>query len=62
MTPADDPRYGYVLDCPCGARLTGVTEDKIVEVSFAHLAEVHPDMVDMYQREHILFMAVRLRV
>lgn len=62
MTPADDPGYEYVLDCPCGARLAGATEDKIVEVSFAHLAEEHPDMVDMYQREHILLMAVRFRV
>jgi hypothetical protein len=51
-----------VLPCPCGVRLAGATEDEIVEVSFAHLAEQHPDMADMYQREHVLLMAVRYRL
>lgn len=41
--------------------LTGATEDDIVDVAFAHLRELHPDMADDYEREHILFMAVRLR-
>ena len=49
----------------CGARvaltLTGDTEDEIVEVAFAHLREQHPDMADDYEREHILFMAIKLR-
>jgi hypothetical protein len=53
--------YHYVLQCPCGAALSGETEDDIVEVSFAHLREKHPDMADEYEREHILFMAVKLR-
>ena len=53
-------QFHWVLDCPCGARLTGETEDEIVEVSFAHLGEKHPDMADEYEREHILFMARRL--
>lgn len=59
----EDPparEYHYVLRCPCGTSLTGDTEDDIVDVSFAHLAEVHPDMSDAYEREHILFMALRL--
>lgn len=64
MSPADDApkklEFHYVLDCPCGATLTGSTEDEIVEVSFAHLREKHPDMADEYAREHILFMARRL--
>ena len=47
--------YQWVLRCPCGTTLTGSTEDEIVEVSFAHLREKHPDME--YEREHILFMA-----
>lgn len=55
-----DLEFHYVLDCPCGARLTADTEDEIVDVSFAHLAEKHPDMADEYEREHILFMARRL--
>jgi len=50
----------YVLRCPCGATLTGDTEDDIVETSFAHLREKHPDMADGYEREHVLFMAQRL--
>ena len=59
-TPAP-PEYHYVLTCPCGTSLTGGTEDEIVETSFAHLRETHPDMADDYERDHILFMAVRLR-
>jgi hypothetical protein len=41
--------------------LRGDSEDAIVETSFAHLAEYHPDLVDSYEREHILLMAVKLR-
>jgi hypothetical protein len=53
--------YEWVLDCPCGERPRAPTEDGIVDVSLAHLAEKHPDMADSYEREHILFMAVRYR-
>jgi len=60
MTPTEH-EYHYVLQCPCGAALSGDTEDDIVEVSFAHLREKHPDLADEYEREHILFMAIRLR-
>jgi len=62
-TTRDTPKdleFHYVLSCPCGATLTGLTEDEIVEVSFAHLREKHPQMADEYEREHILFMARRL--
>lgn len=52
--------YHYVLRCPCGLSLTGDTEDDIVDVSFAHLREKHPEMADGYEREHVLFMALRL--
>jgi len=58
---APEPEYTWRLQCPCGASLRGDTEDEIVDRSFAHLREVHPDMVDDYEREHILFMAVKLR-
>lgn len=57
---ASERVYHYVLRCPCGESLTGDTEDDIVEISFAHLHEKHPDMGDAYEREHILFMALRL--
>ena len=52
-----DRQYEWVLFCPCGTRLAAPSEDEIVEVSFAHLREAHPDMADEYEREHILFMA-----
>ena len=57
---ADQRRYSYSLTCPCGAMLRGDSEDEIVDNSFAHLRQEHPDMADDYGREHILFMAVRL--
>jgi hypothetical protein len=55
------PVYHYLLRCPCGTALTGDTEDDIVEVSFAHLRAEHPDMADDYEREHVLFMAIKVR-
>ncbi len=58
--PSEAPQFHYVLDCPCGETLTGDTEDDIVDVSTAHLRERHPDLADVYEREHILFMARRL--
>jgi predicted small metal-binding protein len=52
--------FHYVLDCPCGTTLTGDSEDEIVETTFAHLREAHPDRADEYERDHVLFMARRL--
>jgi hypothetical protein len=57
----DEPEFHFVLNCPCGTVLAGPTEDEIVGVAFAHLLERHPDLADQYEREHILFMSVRLR-
>ena len=45
------------LDCPCGERIKGVDEDDLVEKAKQHLKDKHPDLVDVYEREHILFMA-----
>jgi predicted small metal-binding protein len=50
----------YVLGCPCGERLTGETEDELVETVFSHLRARHPERADEYQREHVLVMAQRL--
>jgi len=70
MVPVDDAsaspaneafEFEYVLQCPCGTTLRGPTEDDIVDVSFAHLEAEHPDLAPTYGREHVLFMAVRLR-
>lgn len=52
--------YHYVLQCPCGERLEGDTEDDIVDTAFGHLREKHPDMAETYERHHILFMSLRL--
>jgi hypothetical protein len=57
----DEAEFHFVLNCPCGTVLTGATEDEIVDVAFAHLSERHADLADEYEREHILFMAIRLR-
>lgn len=51
--------YYWVLRCPCGTSLEADSEDGIVDSSFAHLREKHPDMADTYEREHVLFMAQR---
>ena len=56
---ANDRRFVWVLRCPCGTALEGATEDEIVDLSFAHLREVHPDLAETYERDHILFMAQR---
>ncbi|MET0627608.1 MAG: hypothetical protein ABW033_04020 [Acidimicrobiia bacterium] len=60
MAGASAREYHFVMRCPCGEALKGDTEDEIVDVSFAHLREKHPEMVDTYERDHILFMALRL--
>lgn len=57
--PPDHPGFVWVLDCPCGERLRGDSEDHIVDVAQAHLGAQHPDMT--YEREHILFMATKFR-
>jgi hypothetical protein len=54
-----EPTFEWVLNCPCGKRLSGSSEDEIVEVSLAHLGEEHPGME--YEREHVLFMAVKFK-
>ena len=57
---AEEREYHHRLVCPCGTPLTGDTEDELVEVAFAHLREQHPDMANDYEREHILFMAIKV--
>jgi hypothetical protein len=45
------------LRCPCGELIQGRDEDDLVEKAMAHLRDRHPDLADVYEREHILFMA-----
>ena len=58
---SDDERdFEYMLPCPCGTTLRADSEDAIVEMAFAHLRERHPNLVGDYEREHIVFMTVKL--
>jgi hypothetical protein len=43
------------LNCPCGEKIQAENEDELVEMTQAHLAEVHPD--HSYTRDEILFIA-----
>jgi predicted small metal-binding protein len=45
------------LACPCGEMLRGEDEDDLVAKTYEHLREKHPDKVDDYNRDMILFMA-----
>ena len=56
----EERQYHHRLTCPCGTALTGDTEDELVDVAFAHLRAEHPDLADDYEREHILFMAIKV--
>jgi predicted small metal-binding protein len=45
------------LACPCGEMVRGEDEDDLVAKAEAHLRDKHPDKVDDYTRDMILFMA-----
>jgi hypothetical protein len=45
------------LDCPCGVHIEGENENDLVEKAMEHLRAAHPDLADVYERDHILFMA-----
>jgi hypothetical protein len=57
----DTSEFHYVLPCPCGQRIEGDSEDELVERSFVHLRAEHPDLADVYEREHVIFMMLKLR-
>jgi len=51
---------GYTKDtlqCPCGETIRGEDEDTLVENVRRHLERDHPDLVGVYSREDILFLA-----
>lgn len=56
----EERQYVHRLTCPCGTGLSGDSEDQLVELAFTHLREQHPDMADEYEREHILFMSIKV--
>jgi hypothetical protein len=49
-----------LLQCPCGEEITAPDDDELVRRAHEHLAQAHPDLVGVYEREHILFMAREL--
>ncbi|HWN33744.1 MAG TPA: hypothetical protein VNP03_13425 [Pseudonocardia sp.] len=51
--PAARSRY---LRCPCGEFIEATDDDKLVELTQAHLAAAHPGRE--YSRDEILFMAI----
>jgi hypothetical protein len=56
MAPEERPQKTW-LQCPCGTVILAKDEDDLVEQAQSHIAERHPDMVGLYEREHILFIA-----
>ena len=46
-----------VVNCPCGERIEGETDDVVVERVNQHLSTAHPDMAGKYSDEQILSMA-----
>lgn len=55
QSPPIPKRQKKVLDCPCGTRIMGETEDDLVEKAQQHLKDRHPGLE--YSRDEILFMA-----
>jgi hypothetical protein len=45
------------MTCPCGATLTGETDDEFVVSINEHMATAHPEMAGKYTREQILSRA-----
>jgi predicted small metal-binding protein len=43
------------ITCPCGEAIAAKDEDELVELTQAHLADVHPGLE--YDRDSILFLA-----
>ncbi len=46
-----------VVNCPCGERIEGETDEAVVERVNDHLASAHPEMAGKYSDEQILSMA-----
>jgi hypothetical protein len=46
-----------VVNCPCGERIEGETDNAVVERVNEHLATAHPEMAGKYSDEQILSMA-----
>lgn len=54
---AERPPRRLRLDCPCGERITGESEDELVENAYRHLRDQHPKLAEEYTPEDILMLA-----
>ena len=46
-----------VVHCECGIRISGETDDELVETLESHIAEFHPELVGNMDREQMLAMS-----
>ena len=46
-----------VVNCPCGERIEGETDDAVVDHVNAHLTSTQPELAGKYSSEQILSMA-----
>lgn len=47
----------FVLECTCGYRIRGSSEDEFVDNAYAHARTAHPDLVATLDRTNLLSMA-----
>jgi uncharacterized protein (DUF2164 family) len=45
------------VDCPCGTRVEGESDEQLVANVQQHITDEHPDMVGKYSSEQVLEMA-----
>ena len=55
-----DRAVSWALRCECGDEMRAASEDELVRVVEAHLAERHPALRTMPKAEDLLAMAERL--
>jgi len=46
-----------VLNCECGVRVRGESDDELVEGAMDHLTELHPEIAANITREQVLAMS-----
>jgi len=46
-----------VINCDCGAVISGETDDELVAAAERHVREAHPDLAGKISREDFLDMA-----
>lgn len=46
-----------VINCECGYKVTGASDDELLDNAEAHVRERHPEMAGQVTREQLLSMA-----